>query len=127
MLLSKHQFLSRFTPQEKADILLAGDTNPLVRVYLFDLNASDEVDICLQQTIDGVTLLEAAGLIATGRASEILSSGESHPAPIGTARILAPFDAPFPDTYPIDSFNAATGVYTILGTEFDQQFVEVLT
>lgn len=72
MILSKTQFLNRFTEAEKTAILVAGDQYPSVKLYLFELQNAADVDICFPQTIEAVNGLETAGLIGSGRAAEIL-------------------------------------------------------
>ena len=38
------------------------------------VNAAKYIDLARQDTIDGVTALETAGILASGRASEILNN-----------------------------------------------------
>lgn len=78
MTITKTKFLNRFTAQEKAAILAAGDSSMSMRVYLFDLNNADEVDITHAEVIAGVQAMEAAGLLASGRSVQILSPVQDH-------------------------------------------------
>jgi hypothetical protein len=71
--ISKLNFLDRFTPQERIIIRAAAAQNPTVNDYLELLNAAQVVDLTSARTIAGVSALEAATLIAAGRASEILA------------------------------------------------------
>ena len=83
-LLSIFAFRSRFTVAEKTAIELAMLDDPsaplekrqqaaMLRAFDKDLSAAAEVDLSLQQLIDGVHALEASDLIAEGRADEILA------------------------------------------------------
>lgn len=68
------EFRSKFTTTEKVAIYTAADSNVLIKIWLDDLNAvqNNVVDLSDARTIEGVQGLEAAGLIGTGRAAEIL-------------------------------------------------------
>lgn len=83
-LLTQFAFRSRFTVAEKAAIELAMLDDPtaqlemrqqaaMLRAFDKDLSAAEEVDLRLQQLIDGVRALESFGLIAEGRADEVLA------------------------------------------------------
>lgn len=73
MTLAKYDFISRFTPTERAGILAAAKLSPTIEVYLFDLQMAPTVQLDSQQTVDGVNALQAAGLIGPGRAAQILA------------------------------------------------------
>jgi DNA-binding MarR family transcriptional regulator len=66
-------FLQRFTAQERVAIRAAAAQNPGIEDYLQMLNVADEVSLTSATTVGGVQSLEAAGLIASGRAAEILA------------------------------------------------------
>ena len=81
--LTRLQFRTRFTAQEKAMLELAAmddATAPTaqrlqaasLRAYLADLAAAEFVDLADATTVAGVQALEAAGLLATGRAAQVL-------------------------------------------------------
>ena len=81
--LTRLQFRNRFTAQEKAMLELAAmddATAPTaqrlqaasLRAYLADLAAAEFVDLADATTVAGVQALEAAGLLATGRAAQVL-------------------------------------------------------
>ena len=81
--LTRLQFRTRFTAQEKAMLELAAmddATAPTaqrlqaasLRAYLADLDAAEFVDLADATTVAGVQALEAAGLLATGRAAQVL-------------------------------------------------------
>jgi hypothetical protein len=76
--LTKLEFLNRFTDSELAAIYSAAKTNIDVEVWLAKFNAttpdSDGYSIYLNdpRTILSVKGMESAGLLATGRAAEIL-------------------------------------------------------
>ena len=82
--LTRLQFRNRFTAQEKAQLELAAMDDPSaepaqrlqsasLRAYLADLAAAEFVDLAEQSTVAGVNALEAAGLLAEGRAAEVLA------------------------------------------------------
>jgi hypothetical protein len=118
MLVSKSDFLGRFTLAELATILAAADSNPVLRAYMYKLEQrTEDVDLSSETVSSGILMIEQAGLIAPGRAAEILATK--------TARVLAPFDAVYPGVYNITKIN--NGVYSLEDAgDFDSQYVEVL-
>lgn len=83
--LTKLGFRSRFTQAEKTAIELASLDDPSapmaqrqqaadIRVYLADVAAATYIDPQHPETRDGVQALEAAGLLGTGRALQILDA-----------------------------------------------------
>lgn len=73
-LLTRLAFRNRFTTNEKIALYTAAESNVHLKVYLDDVNAATYIDLTLPETIAGVQLLEAAGIIGSGRANEILTS-----------------------------------------------------
>ena len=82
--LTRLQFRNRFTAQEKAMLELAAmddATAPTaqrlqaasLRAYLADLAAAEFVDLSDASTVAGVQALEAAGLLAKGRAAKVIA------------------------------------------------------
>jgi hypothetical protein len=71
--LSKLDFLNRFTVDERVAIRTAAQSNAQVADYLGLLDAAQTVDLTDARTTAGVQALEAAGLIAQGRAAQILA------------------------------------------------------
>jgi hypothetical protein len=67
------EFLQRFTAQERVAIRAAAQSSPVIDDYLHMLDAAKSVNLTHDVTIAGVQALEAAELIATGRAAEILA------------------------------------------------------
>jgi len=69
------EFRSRFTQAEKIAIYNAADSNVEIRIWLDDLNAVRDglVDSTDPRTVSSVQNIENAGLIAVGRANEILN------------------------------------------------------
>jgi len=78
-------FRNRFTAPEKVAIELASLDDPtaqmaqrqqaaLLRAYLRDVEAASSVDLAYSQTRAGVQALEAVGLLAAGRALQILDA-----------------------------------------------------
>jgi hypothetical protein len=72
-LLTKLQYMSRFTDAELAAIYTAAKASVQVEVWLDKFKLAQEIDLTDPQTIAGVQALEAAGLLAAGRAAEILA------------------------------------------------------
>lgn len=72
-ILSKLQFLKKFTSQEYAQIKATTATNSEVDYYWQMFMVSSEIDKTDPDTIAGVNLLEQLGIIAVGRAAEILN------------------------------------------------------
>jgi len=66
------QYMNRFTDEELEAIYTAAKTVVKVEVWLAKFNAAGPVDLDDQETIKGLQAMEAAGLLATGRAAEIL-------------------------------------------------------
>lgn len=82
--LTRLQFRNRFTAQEKAMLELAAVDDAAaptaqrlqaasVRAYLADLAVAEFVDLAETHTVAGVHELEAAGLLAAGRAAQVLA------------------------------------------------------
>jgi hypothetical protein len=85
VLITKLAFRERFTQAEKITIELASIDVPdgqmasrqasaQMRVWLADIEAAKYIDLNYQPTRDGVQALEDYGLIAAGRAAEILDT-----------------------------------------------------
>lgn len=70
--LTRYEFISRFTPAERAAIMSAAKVSAEIEVFLFDLQMVPDVQLDSPQTIYAINALEAHGLIAAGRASQIL-------------------------------------------------------
>jgi hypothetical protein len=66
------QFRNMFTFDEKRAIYSAAKVNIDIQIWLDDLASASEVRSNEPETIAGVKALETAGLIALGRANEIL-------------------------------------------------------
>lgn len=71
--ISKLAFMERFTDEELAAIYAAAKTDVRVEVWMDKLKLAGEVDLNDPRTQAGVRALEALGLIAEGRAAEILA------------------------------------------------------
>lgn len=125
-MLTRLEFRNRFTLTEKVTIELTAADNPsatmqqrqlaaTLRVFLDDLASAQYVDESRPDTQAGVRALEQYGLIATGRADEILAPSGGVPAIDRTTYTLAA-DQP-----------AADGVYCVLtgGTYDANALVEV--
>ena len=68
------QWLKRFSAQERITIRAAAAATPALDDYLKLMDAAQEIDTSDPETIAGVQTLEAFGLLAQGRAEEILNA-----------------------------------------------------
>lgn len=71
--LTKLDYMNRFTDAELATIYATAKQSPAVEVWLEKFKLSEFVDTADPRTVAGVQALESAGLIAAGRANEILA------------------------------------------------------
>lgn len=71
-ILTKLEYLRRFTPEERVTIREAAKTNPVLADYLAMMELAEEINAGDADTIAAVNLLEAVGLIGAGRANEVL-------------------------------------------------------
>lgn len=71
--LTKYQFMSRFTMDEKRTIYGLESTSIDIKVWIATFNISDDIYLKEPDTIEGVNMLETAGIIGPGRAAEILA------------------------------------------------------
>lgn len=121
MRLTKQQFLDRLTPAEVAGMLAAAKVAVSVEAWLFRFNNltpdPDGTSIDLQdpRTIAGLQSMEDGGLLAPGRAVEILSTQATAPGGIDehdgirrgdTVRVLPPFDLSYPEPLVVESITA---------------------
>lgn len=132
MIFSILEFRTRFTQEEKRAIYTAAVDNIDIRIWLDDLMAITEaegVDTTDERTVAGVQGLEALGLIAKGRALEILGAEGPAALPVGgfslgqAIKILPPFTKTFPEIYKITGFGVGC-IEILSGPQFDPSFVE---
>lgn len=71
--ISKREFLKKFTPEEYATIKAATAQSPQVDYFWQLFMLAEEVSLSHPETIQGITMLEQAGILGEGRAAEILS------------------------------------------------------
>lgn len=71
--LTKLEFLDRLTSTERIGIRTAAQSNAAIADYLAMLDAAQDVTLTDLRTIAGVQLMETGGLIAVGRAAQILA------------------------------------------------------
>jgi hypothetical protein len=71
--LTKLEYMNRFTDAELAGIYTAAKSVIQIEVWLDKFKLAEEINLDDSATIAGVQALEAAGLLATGRAAEILA------------------------------------------------------
>jgi hypothetical protein len=70
---SKLDFLQRFTVQERIEIRRAASTNPIVEDFMHLMDLSENINLTHVATQQGVGYLEQQGLIAAGRAAQVLA------------------------------------------------------
>lgn len=71
--LTKREFIKRFTVVEYATIKQAATQNTMLDYYWQLFMLAEYIDMADTDTVSGITMLEQAGLINTGRAGEILN------------------------------------------------------
>jgi hypothetical protein len=71
--ITRLQFLLRFTEAEMQAILAAAETNPALKAALLKWQTAEGITLTNPVTQAGVQALEIAGLIAPGRAAQILA------------------------------------------------------
>jgi len=71
--ISKLDYMSRFTDTELATIYTMAKQVVQVEIWLEKFKLATDVDLADTRTKDGLLALEAAGLLAAGRAKEILT------------------------------------------------------
>jgi hypothetical protein len=143
MRLTVLEFRNRFTQAEKVAIELASLDDPAaalsqraqaaaLRAYQADLLVASYVDLSRADTQAGVHALEQFGLLAPGRALQILSTGEAVPdaPPVGgfvlgqQVRVLPPFDESFPGVHAVEGF--APDAVLVAGTAFAPDYLEAV-
>lgn len=71
--MTKLEYLRRFTVEERVAIRAAAAQNAVLADYLQLMELATEINTGDTDTVAAVTMLEQAGLIAAGRAQEILN------------------------------------------------------
>lgn len=71
-LLSVRDFMRLFTPAERITIRQASASSAALGDFMDMMYAGDDVNLDSPETVAGVTMLEQAGIIAAGRAQEVL-------------------------------------------------------
>lgn len=67
------EFLALLTLQEKAAIMTAQGSDPFIQTFIFTLQVAGKVHSDDPDTVAGLAYMEQQGLIAAGRAAEILA------------------------------------------------------
>ena len=70
--LTKRSFMQRFTQPERT--LIRQSTDDIVIDIYEDLQAVNNVDLSMQDTIDALTYLTSVGILAAGRSDTILNT-----------------------------------------------------
>jgi hypothetical protein len=98
--------MNRFTDTELQTVYSAAKSSVAIEVWLAKFNASTpdtdgtSVDTTDTNTIGGIMALEAVGILAVGRANEILGiAGSPIEVALGKFRVLPPFYESFPGEY----------------------------
>ena len=73
LLLTRLQFLNRFTVVELTDIYTAAKSSVAIEIMLDKFKSAEFIDTTDPQTIGGINALESAGFIDPHRAAEILA------------------------------------------------------
>ena len=71
--ITKLEYLRRFTTDERVAIRAAAVANPVLDDYLKLMELAQEINLDDTDTVAAVQLLEQSGLIAAGRAAEVLA------------------------------------------------------
>ena len=71
--LTRRAYLGLFTQQERINIRNAAGSSPELYDYLAMLELAEEIDLDDPDTVGAVNMLEMVGLIAAGRADEVLA------------------------------------------------------
>ena len=72
-LITKLEYLRRFTTAERVAIRAAAAANPVLEDYLKLMELAQEINLDDADTVAAVQMLEQSGLIASGRATEVLA------------------------------------------------------
>ncbi len=72
IILTKFEYMKRFNDDELAKIYTLAKSNIQLEIWLEKFKTASEVDLTDLTTCSGVRALETAGIIAAGRAEEIL-------------------------------------------------------
>jgi hypothetical protein len=79
--MSKREFMSLFTPAENKAVKQAAKTDDLVDQLWDIMMASDDINLTLTQTVEGMNYLVTASVLTQPRHDEIMKGVESTPAP----------------------------------------------
>lgn len=71
--ITKLEYLRRFTTEERVAIRAAASVNPVLDDYLKLMELAQEINLDDPDTVAAVQMLEQSGLIAAGRAAEVLA------------------------------------------------------
>lgn len=72
-ILTKLQYMNRFTDSELAGIYTAAKTVVQIEIWLEKFKLATEINLDNPETVAGLMAMEAAGLLTAGRAAEILA------------------------------------------------------
>jgi acyl-CoA synthetase (AMP-forming)/AMP-acid ligase II len=100
--LTKLEYLRRFTQAERIAIRAAAAQSPVLDDYMQLMELATEVDTSDTDTVTAVRMLEQAGLIAAGRADEILGIEAVLPAPTFQKRVRVVLDGNTIDANQLD-------------------------
>jgi len=66
-------FMRRMTDTELATIYAAAEQNQMIAIWLDKFRLADEINLYDPEIVGGIRQLEAAGILAPGRADEVLA------------------------------------------------------
>lgn len=72
-IITKLDYLRRFTGEERVMLRAAAKANPVLEDYMLLMELAEDINLDDPDTINAVLMLEQGGLIAAGRAAEILA------------------------------------------------------
>ena len=67
------KFMARFSDDELISILEASKNSSLIALFIMKMQQADYIDLDKTETINSVNKIEEVGLVAKGRAAEILN------------------------------------------------------
>jgi len=72
-ILTRYEFRALFTIEEKAAIITAAKTDPIIEVFNTDMMAAEQIDLTYPDVTQGLAYLVAHGLITQQKMDNILA------------------------------------------------------
>ena len=73
-LFTPREFRQRFSMDEKVAIYELARVSVLVQIFVDDMNSADFIDIEYSETIEGMTILNSAGILTDERYDELMAT-----------------------------------------------------